>query len=129
MDAPPAPPPLSPEPPAAQGAQRRARRDDAWVVGVILIALGVFFLLQNLNVLSLRNWWALFILIPAFGALRDGWRHYQQDGSLSSRARNAFFIGFLLILVSVTFLLSLSWTWLGPILIILFGLNLLLNAL
>ncbi|HMN62375.1 MAG TPA: hypothetical protein PJ988_18560 [Anaerolinea sp.] len=38
------------------------------VFGVILILLGGLFLLQQYTHFDFRNWWALFILIPAFGA-------------------------------------------------------------
>jgi hypothetical protein len=36
--------------------------------GVALIALGMLFLVQNYLGYELRNWWALFILIPAIGS-------------------------------------------------------------
>jgi uncharacterized membrane protein len=46
--------------------QRHAGRPYGWIGGAILILLGGVFLLQNLNIPFLANWWALFILLPAF---------------------------------------------------------------
>ena len=42
-------------------------RRSSWIGGVILVFLGVLFLLQNIGWLARDgNWWAVFILIPAF---------------------------------------------------------------
>ena len=59
---------------------RRQRREEgladpsragSWLTGVILIILGGMFLMRNMGTfdIPLKNWWALFILIPAIGAL------------------------------------------------------------
>jgi hypothetical protein len=42
-----------------------------WIGGAVLIGLGIIFLLQNFMNISLANWWALFIMIPAIGALGE----------------------------------------------------------
>ena len=39
---------------------------------MILIAIGIIIGLQNLDILLIDNWWALFILIPALGAHGGG---------------------------------------------------------
>jgi hypothetical protein len=102
----------------------------AWIVGAILIILGLVFLVQNLGgMILLNNWWALFILIPAVGAFGAAWRTYQAAGGhLTLPARGSLVVGLILLLVTAIFLLNLSWTLLGPIVIILAGIGLLLNV-
>ena len=111
---------------------RRAMRGQyggTWVGGAILILLGVIFLLQNMGALTLNNWWALFILIPALGAFGAAWRAYQAAGGhLTAAARGSLIGGLILTMVTAIFLFELYWGILGPIIIILAGIGLLLNA-
>lgn len=109
--------------------ERRAERhNNSWVVGAILILVGIFIMLQNLTTFSLENWWALFILIPAAGAFGNAWRTYQKDERLSAPARASLISGFLLTMVTAFFLFELNWTILGPVLLILVGIGLLINV-
>jgi hypothetical protein len=60
-------------------ADRRARIRTAygsWVPGFVLIGLGLIFLAQNYFDVEVRNWWALFILIPAFFTVERAYAHY-----------------------------------------------------
>lgn len=109
-------------------AERRAGQSGSWVLGAILILIGIFTLLDNLTGFTLENWWALFILIPAIGAFGNAWRFYQKDERLSNSARASLISGFLLTMVATIFLLNLNWTILGPILLVLAGLGLLVNV-
>ena len=109
--------------------ERRSGNSGSWVVGVILILVGAFLLLDDLTGISLDNWWALFILIPAVGAFGNAWQSYQKDGRISGRARTSLISGFVLLMVTTIFLLDLNWTYLGPILLVLAGLGLLVNVL
>jgi cation transport ATPase len=110
-------------------AERRAgRQSSSWIVGGILILAGIFIMLQNLTSFKLENWWALFILIPALAAFGNTWRAYQNDGRLSAPARASFISGVILTLITAIFLLGLNWTILGPVLLILAGVGLLINA-
>ena len=119
--------------------QRRAERREArgipggstWVVGLILIVLGGAFLIQNLGKVyfPFTNWWALFILIPALGSLDRAFRAYKNAGNqLTAFARNSAFVGVILLIVTGLFLFNLSWTFYGPMLLILVGLGVLLNS-
>jgi peptidoglycan/LPS O-acetylase OafA/YrhL len=108
--------------------ERRAGRSGSWVVGAILILVGIVIMLQNLTSFDLENWWALFILIPALGAFGNAWRAYQKDERLSAPARASLISGVILTMVTAVFLLGLNWTILGPILLILAGVGLLLNV-
>ena len=116
---------------AERRAERRAWRGGSagWIGGIILILIGVVFLLQNLTGLTLANWWALFILIPAFGAFTNAWNNYRFNGRLTSAGRGSLIGGFVLTLVAAAFLFNLDFGNLWPILIILVGLAILANAL
>ena len=95
--------------------------------GLILIVLGLVFLLNNLSGFELHNWWALFILIPAFGAFRRAWERYNNAGLVDRDVRQALFSGLLLTALTAVFLFNLSWLLFGPVLLILLGLTLLGN--
>lgn len=111
--------------------ERHANRGGgAWIMGAVLIVLGVMFLAQNLWKFNFpfQNWWALFILIPALGALGDAYRKYRDsENQITRSVRNSVFGGIILLIVTATFLFNLSWTYLGPVLIILVGLGIILN--
>ncbi|MEO8355424.1 MAG: hypothetical protein ABI621_05900 [Chloroflexota bacterium] len=115
-------------------AQRRTNRladpsrGGSWVAGLILIVLGIAFLMQNMGTFDfpLKNWWALFILIPAFGALDTGIRIYRSAGNqLTAPARGSLLVGLVLTFVTASFLFDLSWSYFGPVLIILVGIGIL----
>jgi hypothetical protein len=122
----------------ARHERREARRASldapgrgAWIVGLILIILGVAFLMQTMGtfVLPLNNWWALFILIPAVGAFEKALRTYQQeDNRFTAAARGSLMVGIVLTLITASFLFNLNWAFVGPVLIILAGAGLLVNA-
>ena len=114
--------------------ERRAacgdRNRGAWVGGVVLIILGIVFLLQETGAFSLENWWALFILIPAVGAFGRARRHYQDAGGrITAGVRSALIGGLVLIVIAAAFLFNLNWGLLGPVLILLVGVGMLINAL
>ena len=109
--------------------RRAARSGDSWMGGAILIGLGILFLLNNLNVFYVENWWALFILLPAVGAFTTAWRIYRQDRLLSSPARANLIGGTILTLVAAMFLFNLDWMIFGPLLLILAGVGFAINAL
>jgi peptidoglycan/LPS O-acetylase OafA/YrhL len=100
-------------------------------LGAILVLLGVAFLMQNMGTFSvpLKNWGALFILIPAFGSFDRAWRFYRNgDDQFRSQARGALLVGIILTVVTTMILFELNWTYYGPLLIILVGVGILVNA-
>lgn len=117
-----------------RGSQERPAdpsRGGAWIAGAILIVLGGMFLMRNTGAfdLPLRNWWALFILIPAVGAIETALRMYRSAGSqLNAQARGSLLVGLVLTFVSAMFLFDISWTFLGPVLIILVGIAIIINS-
>lgn len=95
--------------------------------GLLLIALGLLFLAQNLGGWQLNNWWALFILIPAAAAFLQGYQLAQQDGRWSQRALATAFSGSFPLLVAIVFLLNWDWGKVWPLFIVLVGLGLLIR--
>ena len=108
--------------------QRHAGRHYGWIGGLILILLGVVFLLQNMGIPFLTNWWALFILIPAFWAYVGAWDIYQDNGRLTRGGASSLTIGVLLTILALVFLLNLDVGLFWPVLLIVGGLVLLGTA-
>jgi len=120
----------------ARREQREARladpsRGGGWIAGVILILLGGAFLLRNTGLFNIPfvNWWALFILIPAIGSLDSAVRIYHHAGNqLTPAARGSMMVGLVLTFVTIMFLFNISWAFFGPVLIILVGIGIIVNA-
>lgn len=126
----PLPPPHYPQSSDQDWQDHSSRRHSTsrWIPGMVLIALGAIFLLNNLTGFELHNWWALFILIPTFGSFARAWDLHQHGASLDRQMRRALFRGVLLTTLAVIFLLDLSWTIFGPVLLILLGGAMLVTA-
>ena len=105
--------------------QRHAGRPYGWFGGTVLIVLGVVFLLRNLGIPFLENWWALFILIPAFWCFVGAWEIYQANSHLTRRAGSSLTMGILLTLLSAVFLFNVTLGLFWPVLLIVGGLVLL----
>jgi hypothetical protein len=113
--------------------ERRERRavqgSGGWAAGAFLILLGLLLFGQNLKIWDSGNWWAFFILLPAFGCFSAAWSRYKAAGRFTMSARSAVIVGLVLVLVAFIFLFGLNWTILGPGLLILAGIGLFVNAL
>ena len=97
--------------------------------GLILVCVGIVLILERVGHFSLHNWWALFILIPAFSSFRRGWQAMQAtDGQFSSFARRSFIGGLVLTVVAVILLFNLDWVIFGPILLIVAGAAMLISS-
>jgi peptidoglycan/LPS O-acetylase OafA/YrhL len=111
------------------GGSPGVARGGAWIGGVILIALGFVFLAQNFGFPMPRNWWALFILIPAFGAFAGAWSIYQRNGGQMTRAViGAVVSGLILASISVVFLLGYDFGKFWPVILILVGIGVLTGS-
>jgi LiaF transmembrane domain len=110
--------------------EEKQRRDNGnWVVGLVLVALGLLFLLSNfLPGFSLTNWWAIFILIPALYSLNRAWQSYRRNGRLTKGGRSSLVGGLMILFVALIFLLNLNWGVIWPIFIILAGVGILLQV-
>jgi hypothetical protein len=114
-------------------AQRRAwRGDSAWIVGAVLILVGLALTLQNIGAYTFHNWWALFILIPAVGSFGAAWAIFNNGGGQFSPAVvGPFLTGLVLLGITAAFLfeLNLNWGIVGPVVLILLGVSALVGAL
>jgi O-antigen/teichoic acid export membrane protein len=103
---------------------RREQRWDsngAWIGGTILILLGVILLARNFGVLLPQNWWALFLLIPAFGSFASAYSMYRSAGQMTAAARGAVVGGLILLLLTFLFLIEFDWGRYWPVILILLG--------
>ena len=97
----------------------------SWLPGIILIALGAIFLVENYFGTTLRNWWALFILIPAVSTLSVAYGHWR-DGDTGA-ATGPLIAGVGFVFLTVAFLLDLPIGQLWPVFLIIAGLGLLVG--
>lgn len=112
-----------------QQKKRSTSKDGAWF-GILLILAGLILFAQQAGWLGPRfNWWALFILIPAFGSLTGAYYALQTSGRINAAARSS--LGSAVILFTLTFilLLGLDWSLYWPLMIIAPGIAILLNGL
>jgi ABC-type uncharacterized transport system permease subunit len=93
--------------------------------GVILIALGTVFLADSYFGYTLKNWWALFILIPAFASFANAYEAMQERER--EHAMGSFVGGLGFTALAVAFLLDLDIGRLWPVALIIVGLGLLLS--
>lgn len=107
------------------GKPRRHRRS-GWEFGLILILVGAFLMLQRTSGFRFDNWWAFFILLPAFGSFRSAWDRYQAQGrKLTRRVIEPFMAGLFFTAVTAFFLFNIDWSMILPVLLILFGVGIL----
>jgi O-antigen/teichoic acid export membrane protein len=115
--------------------EREFRRDSywglggSWVLGLILIALGAIFLAQNFGYPVPRNWWALFILLPAFACFGGAWSMYQRNGGrVTPPVTSAAVTGLFLTALAVIFLLGVDLGKFWPVILIVLGVAALLGG-
>lgn len=114
---------------AKESSPRACVGTRSWLPGLILITLGVIFLADDYFTFRFfDNWWALFILIPAYSNLSRAWRRYRVTGRWSASARGGLVGGLILTLVALIFLFELSWSLFWPLILIVLGIGLLLRA-
>lgn len=101
------------------------------LAGLVVIAVGGFFLLKNFGLVNWDfNWWAFFLLIPGGIMLLNVWRAYQSNGEHFTRdLRNKLVVGVGILLVAFVLLTGLDWDLYWPLFLILGGMALLLNVL
>lgn len=109
--------------------RRAARRSGGlgWLVGLILVAIGGLYLLDELGVLpELTNWWALFLFLPAVGVLSAALGTYRRNGGRWTPGVVFPLLGSMLLAgLAATFLFGIDYGWLWPLLLIAGGLLLL----
>ncbi len=98
-------------------------------VGMMLILLGIVFFAQRLGSFTLRNWWALFILIPALSAFATAFTMWRKDGKFHFGVWSTLYGGLFPLLVAGMFLFDLDWGVYWPLFIILPGFGTMLSGL
>ena len=108
------------------------RPSNLWI-GLVFIFGGTVVLLHQLDILPLElNWWALFILFPAFGTLARAYSRYRSTHDVFEMSvMIPALVGLFMLLLSVSLLagdaidLNLRVYW--PILLIVLGLGLIIG--
>ncbi|MDA0244053.1 MAG: hypothetical protein OT477_11605 [Chloroflexi bacterium] len=99
------------------------------LVGIVFIMAGAVLLLGRWTELELlENWWALFILIPAFSSLGRAMHIYKRRGRLGHEGGGALTGGLIILGVALTFLFGLSWSYFWPFILIIVGISSLIQA-
>ena len=111
-----------------EGQSARSDTKMAWMPGLGLIAVGVIFLLANFTGFQLHNWWALFILIGAFGAFGSALSSWRSTGRFGVEARGSFVGGLAILFTAAIFLFGWNWGTVWPGYLIIGGLAALLTA-
>ncbi|MFQ5630452.1 MAG: hypothetical protein ACE5I1_16900 [bacterium] len=101
---------------------------DRAIFGLILVLVGVIFMLRNVEIFELDNWWALFILIPAIASFGNAWSVYKNSGRQMTRQVRSRIVGGLFPLtIALIFLFGLDMGELWPVFIILAGVAVILS--
>jgi lipoprotein signal peptidase len=112
-------------------SKNRYRNSGGLAAGLVVIAIGVFFLLDNFGIsfgfMQYHNWWALFILIGAVGPLTYAVQRYRAQGKLDGVALHSLVSAVAIVTIALVFLLDLSWNLWWPLFIIYGGLWMLAN--
>jgi len=98
-------------------------------IGLIFIVGGAIVLLNQMGVLSFElNWWALFILLPAFAILNGAYNRYRATNDLfSTQVTFPVLLGLFMVALSFRLLAGGSWNFnwnlYWPLILILIGLG------
>jgi len=106
----------------------RRRSNGSWVAALILIFLGVVFLLKELDIPLLENWWALFFMIPAIASFGSAWNQFHHHHQVTSSVLGSLIAGLIMVFLTVIFLFSLHWSYMWPIFLIITGLMIFINS-
>ena len=97
--------------------------------GMVLIIVGAILILQRTNMLGTDfNWWALFIFIPAFGALSTTWNILLKKRRITSGVRSSFGSFVTIGTLATMFLFDMDWSIWWPLMMIAPGFSIFLNG-
>jgi hypothetical protein len=107
-------------------SERRSHFSRGWIPAVVLVLVGIVFLIKNAVGVGegLHNWWALFILIPAFGSFGTAYTSYRSAGRVTGAVVRSILWGILFLFLIAVFIFSLPWDKIWPVFLILVGLSL-----
>lgn len=102
------------------------RHRNGIIPAVLVIALGVFFLLNNFDIhfafFDWQNWWAWLILIAALSPLSSAVQRYRSIGRVDGCVLHSLLTAAAIVMVAVMFILQLSWQRWWPVFVIYGGL-------
>ncbi|RAP57712.1 DUF5668 domain-containing protein [Oleiagrimonas sp. MCCC 1A03011] len=102
------------------------RSSQSVVTGLVVIAIGVFFLLRNLGIempwMDLPNWWALFILAASLGPLLQAVNRYRHQGQFDGTTGRYLLTALVIATIGLMLLLEVRWHLWWPVFIIYGGL-------
>jgi hypothetical protein len=114
--------PVPAHPATPQTKRHRGGETTSWIIGVILIVLGIAFLLEQYGVLSLTgNWWAIFIYLAGGASLANAWRVYRARQAFDSAATSSLIWGLVLFVVATIFAFNLAWDLWWPVILVAIG--------
>jgi hypothetical protein len=109
--------------------KRRAKSSQAVFWGLALIAVGVVVILQQMGFIGAGfKWWAIFILVPGFASLSGALSMFIRRRRVSGAVRSMLGSGVIITTVGFLFLLNLSWGVYWPLMLVVFGFSIFLNA-
>jgi len=98
-------------------------------IGLVFIGGGAIVLLNQSGLLSFElNWWALFILFPAFGALSGAYNRYCVTNNIFEMGvMMPALVGLFMVALAFSMLVgafwSINWSLYWPIILIIIGLS------
>lgn len=104
------------------------RKRNRLFLGFLLILAGGLLLLQRFTNFDFTNWWALFILIPAFGAFSSAWIMFQNSGRFTEGVRSSLGGGLVVLTVALIFLLNLDWSVWWPLMVLVPGFSMFMSG-
>lgn len=105
-----------------------AAPDNNQIFAAVLILVGIVLLVNQFTGDWLKNWWALFMLIPAGSMFMTVWRDYLENGHVTRKSSGAIIPGVLILVMLAIFLFNLSWSIIWPAAIVAVGLSILLGS-
>ena len=117
-----------------QGVPDSRRQGDkevtSWMVGIVLILLGVAFLLENSGYIELTgNWWALFIYLAAIASFANAWRSYRKQGEFGATAGGSLTWGLVFAVAATILFFNLAWDLWWPAILVAVGVGIVVSYL
>lgn len=112
----------------AEKGNESAAISSNWIRAGVLIVVGLGLLASNFTDFTFNNWWALFMLIPAFGMFASVWRDSQVNGRITSNSTGPLISGLAMVVMMIVFLFNLNWSGLWPLGLVFGGIAVLLSS-
>jgi hypothetical protein len=120
---------MTPAPHGGPGSRRSGGETASWMIGVILICLGVAFLLERAGMIAfVGNWWSIFIYLAAIVSLGNAWRSYRAREGFGPAAGGSLTWGLVLAVVASIFWFELTWDRWWPAILIAVGVGMVVSS-